>query len=185
MHLITPITPRLPPQHHRGRCPACTGCACPAAQWAPHWLPVHTSICYHVHAHMIICAAATLPCACRCRCHGEPALHRSRSDAESPVGFILSPEVTPEAALPQAETEWDSSSNTTGQEPRVANRSTVSCKRHLLQHLMHWMSKVVLTETSLTADTCTDRLGRECTTSFAVAPAAPGTLPCTDHPLTS
>ena len=65
-------------------------------------------------AYMIICAAATLPCACRCRCHGEPALHRSRSDAESPVGFILSPEVTPEAALPQAETEWDSSSNTTG-----------------------------------------------------------------------
>jgi hypothetical protein len=30
------------------------------------------------------------------------------------VSFILSPEVTPEAALPQAETEWDSSSNTTG-----------------------------------------------------------------------
>jgi len=108
------------------------------------------------YGHMIICAAATLPCACRCRCHGEPALHRTRSDAESPVGFILSPEVTPEAALPQAETEWDSSSNTTGQEPRVANRSTVSCKRHLLQHLMHWMSTVVLKETSLTADTCTD-----------------------------
>ena len=113
------ITPRLPQQHRQRRRPA--------AQGVPHWSPVRTyeglSSC--AHHHVITPQQLTsLQCAYRCQCHGEAALHRSRPNAESPVGLILSPEVTPEEATPQA--EWDSSSNTTGLGSQIAALANVT-----------------------------------------------------------